>query len=218
MTKYFKRKKFYSDEFGTQMKGDREGQQQPAAAERDSNKKGARTQGAQKKQSAPQSKLSEYGKQLKEKQRVRFTYGVAERQFRTLFRKVACQKGVTGENFLIAIERRLDNVVYRLKLGASRRQCRQLVVHGHVYVNGTRIASPSYLVNIGDRVSLREQSLKKEGFVAQVVEKRLNRGIKVPEWLILDKETRSGSVVRFPLRAEITTPVEEHLIVELYSK
>lgn len=209
-SKYFKRDRFYAKEFGYQMKGDKDG----LAPAKEEDKKGKRGG----KRPAPAPKLSEFGRQLKEKQRVRFLYGVAEKQFRTLFQKVARQKGVTGENFLIALERRLDNVMFRLKLGATRKQCRQLVVHGHVHVNGTRIKSPSFLVSVGDKVTLRERSLNKEAFVTNVVEKRLSRGIKVPEWLMLDREKRTGEVVRFPLRSEIITPIEEHLVVELYSK
>jgi len=197
--KYFKRDRFYADEFGMQMKGNKD--------QKKSNKR-----------AQSNSRMSEYGKQLKEKQRVRFTYGVSERQFRTLFKKVASQKGITGENFLIALERRLDNVVYRLKLGSSRKQCRQMVVHGHVLVNGQRVDAPSFMVKIGDKISLRERSMGKDGFVKNVVEKRLNRGIKVPEWLILDKDSRAGEVTRLPERSEIVLPIEEHLIVELYSK
>ena len=197
--KYFKRDRFYADEFGIQMKGKKE-----------DNKKNKRPNQA--------NRMSEYGKQLKEKQRVRFLYGVSERQFRTLFKKVSKHKGITGENFLIALERRLDNVVYRLKLGSSRKQCRQMVVHGHVSVNGQRVDAPSFQVKVGDKISLRERSMGKEGFVKNVVEKRLTRGIKVPEWLLLDKEACAGEVTRLPERSEIAVPIEEHLIVELYSK
>lgn len=202
MSKYFKRDRFYANEFGLQMKGDKE---QKSA-------KGKKPAGN------PNSKLSEYGKQLKEKQRVRFYYGISEKQFRSLFEKTSRQKGIRGENFLVALERRLDNVVYRLKLAGSRKQCRQMIVHGHVLVNGRRISSPSYSLEIGDKVTLAERSLNKESFVKMVVDKRLNRGIKVPEWLALDKDNKRGEVLRMPLRSEITTPIEEHLIVELYSK
>jgi len=197
MSKFFKRKRFYADEFGIQMKKKKEGAPRKVSRAR---------------------KQSEYGRQLKEKQRVRFLYGVSEKQFHTLFVKISRQKGITGENFLIALERRLDNVVYRLKLGSTRKQCRQMVVHGHVFVNGVRVSSPSFLVSVGDKVTLASSVLKKEGFVKNVVDKRLNRGIKVPEWLVLNKIERNGEIVRLPLRSEIVTPIEEHLIVELYSK
>ena len=202
MSKYFKRDRFYANEFGLQMKGDKE---QKAG-------KGKKPMGN------PNNKMSEYGKQLKEKQRVRFYYGISEKQFRSLFEKASRQKGIRGENFLISLERRLDNVVYRLKLSGSRKQCRQMIVHGHVLVNGRRTSSPSYSLEVGDKVTLAERSLKKESFVKMVVDKRLNRGIKVPEWLALEKEEKRGEVLRMPLRSEITTPIEEHLIVELYSK
>lgn len=201
--KYFKRDRFYADEFGIQMKNDKSA----SGSKKKTNQKHNKN-----------AKLSEYGKQLKEKQRLRFLYGVSERQFRTLFEKVARLKGVTGENFMIALERRLDNVMYRLKLGSSRNQCRQMIVHGHVLVNGGKVDSPSFLVSIGDKISLRERSLGKEGFVKNVIDKRLSRGIKVPEWLVLDKDARAGEVVRLPERSEIAVSVEEHLIVELYSK
>jgi small subunit ribosomal protein S4 len=204
MSKFFKRDRFYAQEFGFQMKGDKDG------APSKERKSGPAQGGG--------SKLSEYGKQLKEKQRMRFFYGVSEKQFRTLFEKVARLKGITGENFLIALERRVDNVVYRLKLASTRKQSRQLVVHGHVLVNGLRVKSPSLLVKEGDVVALAPRSQQKEAFVANVVEKRLSRGIKVPEWLLLDKEGKKGEVVRMPLREEITTPFEEHLVVGLYSK
>lgn len=163
-------------------------------------------------------KISEYGRQLKEKQKTRFLYGVAEKQFKTLFDTASHVEGNRGENFIIALERRVDNVIYRLKLAASRKQSRQLVVHGHVYVNGIRVSSPSYSVSVGDKISIGERSLAKESFVKFAVEKRLSKGIKVPEWLALNKEEKSGEVLRLPLRSEIATPVEERLIVELYSK
>lgn len=195
-SKYFKRDRFYADEFGIQMRGNK----------------------TEKKKQSFGAKVSEYGKQLKEKQRVRFLYGVSEKQFRTMFEKVSRQKGITGENFLTALERRLDNVVYRLKLVSTRKQSRQVIVHGHVYVNGVRVKSPSYQINVGDKVALGERSVKKENFVKAVVEKRLGRSIKVPEWLLLDKEKMCGEIVRLPERVDVTTPIEEHLIVELYSK
>ncbi len=163
-------------------------------------------------------KTSEYGKQLKEKQKVKLLYGVLERQFRRFFDIASQQKGVTGEVLLCTLERRLDNVIYRLKMATSRVQARQMVTHGHVFVNGSRVESPSYIVNIDDLISLSERSLKKKDFLEHVVDKRLNMGIRVPEWLELKKKERNGVIVRLPIRSDITVPIEEHLIVELYSK
>lgn len=163
-------------------------------------------------------KLSEYGKQLQEKQKVKEAYGVSEEQFRRFFGNAVRKKGATGETLLSSLERRLDNVMYRLKLAVTRRQARQIVVHGHVYVNGKRVSSPSYLVSVGEVISLAPTVLTKQAFVEQVVDKRLNIGIKVPEWLELDKAQRTGRVLRMPVRADVQMPIEEHLIVELYSK
>lgn len=163
-------------------------------------------------------KLSEYGRQLREKQKVKFMYGMTENQFRKFFAIASKQKGVRGENLLATLERRLDNVLFRLKMAASRAQARQAVVHGHIRVNGTRVKSPSFLVSIGDKIAVQERSMNKKGFVEQVVDKRMNRGIKVPEWLELNKDSKTGSILRFPVRSDIVNPIEEHLIVELYSK
>ena len=168
--------------------------------------------------SEPSRKLSEYGKQLQEKQKVKLMYGVLEKQFRRFFALANKQQGAPGENLLRLLERRLDNVLYRLKLAVTRKQARQVVVHGHVLVNGARVYSPSFLVNVGDVVTLVESVEKKEKFLEQVIDKRLNIGIKVPEWLELDKKARKGSVLRFPVRTDVQAPIEEHLIVELYSK
>lgn len=197
MSKYFKRDRFYAEHFDIQMKNGKRASQKKATGNK---------------------KLSEYGAQLLEKQRTRFLYGVSEKQFRNLFERVSRQKGVTGDNFLIALETRLDNVIYRLKLASTRKQARQLIVHGHVLVNGTRIPSPSYLCSVGDKISIADSSVKKEAFIKLAVEKRLSKGIKVPEWLALNKESYSGEVLRLPVRADITTPIEVHRIVELYSK
>jgi small subunit ribosomal protein S4 len=163
-------------------------------------------------------KLSEYGKQLQEKQKVKLMYGVLERQFHRFFSLASRQKGVTGENLLSLLERRLDNVVYRLKFAASRSQARQMVVHGHVLVNGKKVAVPSSFISKGDEISISARAKKKESFLDGVVHKRLNIGIKVPEWLELKKSEYAGVVLRNPERADIKTPIEEHLIVELYSK
>jgi len=171
------------------------------------------------KEKAPAKKLSEYGKQLHEKQKVKEMYGIREKQFRRFFSNAEkAQEGGPGENLLILLERRLDNTVYRLKLATTRTQARQVVVHGHVRVNGKKVSSPSFLVSVGDVVTLSERASKKEEFLAQVVDKRGKVAIKVPDWLELDKKDRVGKVLRFPVRADVQAPIEEHLIVEFYSK
>ena len=170
-------------------------------------------------QSRPPRKLSEYGKQLEEKQRVKEMYGVRERQFKRLFSiAVKSRVGAPGENLLTLLERRLDNVVYRLKMATTRTQARQIIVHGHILVNGKKVYSPSYLVSVNDEISIADNMLNKPAFLEQVVDKRLKIGIKVPEWLELDKKERKGRVLRYPVRTDIQVPIEEHLIVELYSK
>ena len=163
-------------------------------------------------------KLSEYGKQLEEKQKVKGMYGVLERQFRRWFGIAAAREGGPGENLLSMLERRLDNVVYRLKLANSRAQARQIITHGHVLVNGKKAYSPSYAVYVNDEISLASNVAEKKAFLENVIDKRLNIGIKVPEWLELMKADRKGKVLRLPVRADIQVPIEEHLIVELYSK
>lgn len=165
-----------------------------------------------------EGKGSEYGRQLREKQKVRLLYGVAEKQFKRLFALASKQKGVTGENILVLMERRLDNTLFRLKLATTRTQARQMIVHGHVSVNGKRVRTPSYLVSPGEVVSLSETVRSRETFMQNVVEKRLNIAIKVPDWLELSKANYSGTVLRAPQRDDIQTPIQEHLIVELYSK
>lgn len=166
-------------------------------------------------------KLSEYGKQLEGKQRVRDMYGLRERQFQRFFQMaVSSREGAPGENLLSLLERRIDNTVYRLKLATTRSQARQIIVHGHVMVNGKKVSSPSFLVSVNDVVALKPKVQEKTKFLEQVVNKRLNLGIKVPEWLELRKNDRSGVVLRMPVRSDIQAPfdIEEHLIVELYSK
>ena len=163
-------------------------------------------------------KLSEYGKQLHEKQKVKEMYGVREKQFRRFFDFAVKKVGATGEVLLSLLERRLDNVVYRLKLANSRRQARQIIVHGHILVNGRKVYSPSFIVSVNDEIALASNVLEKKAFLEQVVDKRLNIGIKVPEWLELNKSDRKGLVVREPVRSDVKVPIEEHLIVELYSK
>lgn len=164
-------------------------------------------------------KTTEYGRQLDEKQKVKNMYGMRERQFKRFF-KIAVQgrEGVPGERLLSLLERRLDNIVYRLKMSTSRAQARQIIVHGHVLVNGQKVYSPSYLLDINDEVSLASNVVQKTAFVEQVIDKRLKMGIKVPDWLELDKKERIGRVLRLPVRSDIQVPIEEHLIVELYSK
>lgn len=163
-------------------------------------------------------KVSEYGRQLQEKQKVKEMYGVHERQFRRFFQLASRAKAATGESLLSLLERRLDNVVYRLKLASTRAQARQIIVHGHILVNGNKVYSPSYLLSIGEEVSLAPIVLNKTAFLEQVIDKRLNTNIKLPEWIELDKKNRKGKVLRLPVRADIQAPIEEHLIVELYSK
>ena len=163
-------------------------------------------------------KMSEYGKQLEEKQKVKIMYGVLERQFKRFFSVASKQKGVTGETLLTMLERRLDNVVFRLKMAVSRIQARQMIVHGHITVNGTKADSPSCLVKEGDVIAFTEATFNNKTFMEGVVDKRMSMSVKVPEWLELQKKDRRGVVVRLPVRADITTPIEEHLIVELYSK
>lgn len=165
-----------------------------------------------------QKKQSEYGKQLHEKQKVKNMYGMQEKQFRRFFAIATKQQGATGSNLLSLLERRLDNVMYRLKMSMTRRQARQVIAHGHVAVNGVRVYTPSLLVSQSDVITLQHATLKKENFLQNVIDKRLNIGIKVPEWLELDKDSRKGTVLRLPTRTDIQAPIEEHLIVELYSK
>jgi small subunit ribosomal protein S4 len=176
--------------------------------------------GAEKPQQKQRTKkLSEYGKQSAEKQKVKEIYGLREKQFRRFFSIASKSRvGAPGENLLVLLERRLDNTVYRLKLATTRRQARQIIVHGHILVNGHKVYSPSYFVSVNDVVTVAANVLDKKPFVDQVIDKRLNVAIKVPEWLELDKQGRVGRVLRFPVRSDVQMPIEEHLIVELYSK
>ena len=161
------------------------------------------------------AKLSEYGTQLREKQKTKSYYGVGEKQFRRYFEMASSKKGITGDNLLQILESRLDNVVYRLGYGSSRAQARQLVNHGIFSVNGRRVDIPSYLVKAGDVIAVRENK-KDTGAVKVNVE--ANAARPVPEWLEKNSETLSGKVIRLAAREDIDIPVEEHLIVELYSK
>ncbi len=161
------------------------------------------------------TKLSEYGTQLREKQKTKAYYGVGEKQFRKYFEMASNKKGITGTNLLQILETRLDNVVYRLGLGSSRPQARQIVTHGNIEVNGKKVDIASYLVKPGDVISVRE--IRRDNPVIKAnVEAGATR--PVPEWLELNSEKLSGKVVRLVNRDEIDLPVEEHLIVELYSK
>lgn len=164
------------------------------------------------------SKMTEYGRQLAEKQRVKETYGMRERQFRRFFEIATRSKEATGERLLSLLERRLDNVVFRLRLASTRRQARQIIVHGHIYVNGIKVSSPSYLVEVNDEVYLAPLSVEREMFVKLVIDKRAAANVKVPEWLESDRKAHKGRVIRFPVRADIQMQVNENYIVELYSK
>jgi small subunit ribosomal protein S4 len=160
-------------------------------------------------------KLSEYGIQLREKQKARRIYGVLERQFKNYFEKAMKQKGVTGENLLRLLETRLDNVVYRMGFASSRPQARQLVRYGHVEVNGKRVTIPSYQVKEKDIVSIREKS-RSLPFFKEISEAGASK--VVPGWLSVNFDTLTGEVVSLPKREDIDVPIQEHLIVELYSK
>ena len=161
------------------------------------------------------AKKSEYATQLTEKQKVKFVYGIQEKQFRNLYEKASRHEGNTGEVLLSLIERRLDNVVYRLGFANSRRQARQLVNHGHFTVNGKRVNIPSYLVKSGDVVAVCEKSVSNAFF------KKLKEDdafVAAPKWLDRDKNTMSGKIVAMPTQADIDFEIAVHLIVELYSK
>ena len=160
-------------------------------------------------------KLSGYGLQLREKQKARRYYGVLEGQFRHYFELANKKAGVTGENLLAILESRLDNVVYRLGFGTSRPEARQLVRHGHFTVNGKKVNIPSYLVKVGDVIAIKEESKSSEK-IKNVIEITASR--IVPKWLDLDNNTLTGKVVAVAEREDIDLPLEEHLIVELYSK
>jgi small subunit ribosomal protein S4 len=161
------------------------------------------------------AKMVGYGVQLREKQKVKRTYGVLENQFRRYFEAADRQKGITGELLLQSLERRLDNVVYRLGFATSRPQARQLVRHGHFTVNGKKVDIPSYPVRSGDTVAVRSDSVQNPT-IQHAMEEVKGRGI--PEWLAIDAGTLSGRVSQLPTRIQINLPVQEQLIVELYSK
>lgn len=160
-------------------------------------------------------KATEYSLQLREKQKLKRTYGMLESPFRRLFVQAERGHGVTGENLLLLLERRLDNMVYRMGFATSRSEARQLVRHGHFTVNTHRVTIPSYLVSIGDEVQVKESS-RKIARIQESVELAQRRG--VPEWIEVNTDTFTGKLRAFPARDDLTTPVNEQLIVELYSK
>ncbi len=158
-------------------------------------------------------KVSDYGLQLREKQKAKRFYGMQEKQFRNLFEKAARKQGKTGENLLVLLETRLDNVVYRLGFASSRKEARQLVVHGHFTVNGKKATAPAMQLKAGDVIKVKERSTSSPKF-KEIKE----MSITVPSWMAVDVEKLEGKIVAMPTREEIDTPVAEHLIVELYSK
>ncbi len=160
-------------------------------------------------------KISAYSLQLREKQKTKRAYGILEKQFYKYYEKAEKMKGVTGENMLILIERRLDNVVFRLGLGVSRAQSRQIVNHGHISVNGSCVDIPSYLVSVGDVIAVKENKSSNKLFEAV---KEVGSRSVIPEWLEFDKTTLSGKVLQLPTREHIDPRIKEHMIVELYSK
>ena len=160
-------------------------------------------------------KMSEYGLQLREKQKAKFIYGVLEKPFRNYYEKADRMKGMTGENLMILLERRLDNVVFRMGFARTRKEARQVVDHKHVLVNGKCVNVPSYLISAGDVIEIKEKSVSMQRFkdIAEVTNGRL-----VPEWIDVDQENFKGTVKELPTREAIDVPVDEMLIVELYSK
>ena len=160
-------------------------------------------------------KVSEYGLQLREKQKAKFSYGVLEKPFRNLFEKAQKMPGLAGPNLMILLELRLDNVIFRMGFARTRREARQIVDHKHVLVNGKCVNIPSYRVSAGDKIEIREKSNSLQRY-KDIVE--ANAGVITPAWLESDMETLSGTVIEKPLREQIDVPVNETLIVELYSK
>ena len=164
---------------------------------------------------AARKKQREYGMQLREKQKTKRYYGILEKQFKNYFAEADRREGMTGENLLKLIERRLDNVVYRMGMAESRKEARQLVLHGHFTVNGKKVNIPSYLISAGDVIAICEKSRSSEK-IKEVLEKTESRII--PKWLDLDRNTLSGKVLALAQRDDIDLEIAEHLIVELYSK
>ena len=173
------------------------------------NKKSNRNPGGNRRK-----KVSEYGAQLKEKQKVKFVYGILEKQFHKYYLKAANMKGITGDNMLRLLELRLDNVVYRLGLAKTRRMARQIVVHGHIRVNGQKVDIPSYSVEVGDVITLRQKSAELEMF------KVLREGTSTvtPKWLTFDAPNLTGTVAALPAREDIDLQLQENMIVEFYSR
>lgn len=160
-------------------------------------------------------KQSDYAIQLREKQKVKSMYGMLESQFRLYFKKADAQKGVTGENLLILLERRLDNTIFRIGFASSRNQARQIVRHNHILINGKKVNIPSFQVSVDDIITLREKS-RANAAINENLEAVVRRG--VPSWLELDKDNYKATVKALPNREELTMPMQEQLIVELYSK
>jgi small subunit ribosomal protein S4 len=160
-------------------------------------------------------RIQGYGLQLREKQKVKRYYGLLENQFRSYFKEADRLRGITGENLLVLLERRLDNVVYSLGFASSRAQARQFVRHGHVLVDGAKTDIPSFQVRPGQKVAVKEDS-RKNDFIRASVETARGRG--VPEWLELDAESFTGTMLRIPTREDVKLPIQEQLIVELYSR
>ena len=173
------------------------------------NKKSTRNPGGNRRR-----KVSEYGAQLQEKQKVKFVYGVLEKQFHKYYLKAANMKGVTGDNLMRLLELRLDNVVFRLGLAKTRRQARQIVVHGHIRVNDQKVDIPSYQVKVGDKITLRKRSEESELFKGL----REGTGTVTPKWLSFDAQNLAGSVTALPTREDIDLQVQENMIVEYYSR
>lgn len=174
-----------------------------------SNKKSTRNPGGTRRK-----KVSEYGAQLKEKQKVKFVYGILEKQFHRYYLKAANMKGITGDNMLQLLELRLDNVVYRLGLAKTRRMARQVVGHGHIRVNGKKVDIPSYSVKVGDVITLRPTSAEKEMFKAL----REGTSVLTPKWLTFDAPSLTGTVNALPAREDIDLQLQENMIVEFYSR
>ena len=162
---------------------------------------------------ATRKRVTEYGLQLREKQKVKRAYGILEKQFRKYYEEAERMKGVTGENMLSLIERRLDNVVYRMGIGASRSECRQIVNHGHITVNGKRVNVPSYIVKPGDVIAIKEN--KKD---LQMFKDLKGMKIIMPKWLEFNSEKLEGKILANPSREDIDLNIKEHLIIELYSR
>lgn len=163
---------------------------------------------------AGRKKVSEYGRQLREKQKVKRIYGVQEGQFRTYYEKAERAKGITGENMLSLLERRLDNVIFRMGIGSSRSQARQLVNHGHFLVNGKKVNVPSFIVKVGDVITVKESKTSNKHFEAV----KASKPAAMPKWLEFAPEKLEGKIIALPARDDIDSQISEHMIVELYSK